>query len=351
MRNPLINRFAKNLVICLVITFSIFIITSGCCHGPSIRSNTLEGLALRGIKSTVYIEVIKTTEIGVGSGTIVNQTGYIVTNNHVVENSININIILFNNKYKAEIVGTDPKTDIALLKIIGIFDTRQLIPLKFGDSDKITVGSQVMAIGSPFGLKDSVTTGIVSGLDRSIGTGHYDMYIQTDALINPGSSGGPLINLKGEIIGINTLIFTSQSGGENMGMGFAIPANIVKDVIARLKKDGKVIRSTLGVMIQEITPELQKEFSLDNREGVLVSNVEKNTAAEEGGMKKGDIIVSFDSKGISGNISKFSYTVGMTPVGKKVQIVVIRDGKERELVVKLRRMKEPEPEKVKPTKK
>ncbi len=349
MRNPLINRFTK----IFIITISVLMISS-CSHILLNKLNIFEGVALKGVRGTVYIKVIRAAGPGVGSGTIIDQDGHIITNNHIVEDAININIVLSNgDEYKAELVGTDPKTDIALLKVVGIFNIGQFVPFKLGDSDRVRVGSRVIAIGNPFGLNGSVTSGIVSGLDRSMGIGYYDMYIQTDASINPGNSGGPLINLKGEVIGINALILTTRGREEeryNTGIGFAIPINVAKDVVVRLKKDGKVIRSSLGVMVQEITSKLQKEFNLNNRKGVLVTNVVKDSAAEEGGMKREDIIIGFGGKRISGNISRFSYMVGMTPVGKKVKIIIIRDGKERELVVKLRRMEEPELKKVKPSK-
>jgi serine protease Do len=256
-----------------------------------------------------------------GSGVIISKDGYIVTNNHVVENADSINVRLTNfEEYDAKIIGRDPKTDLALLKIA---PKNGLPAIAFGDSDKLRVGDWVMAIGNPFGFEQTVTAGIVSGKGRSLGSGPYENFIQTDASINPGNSGGPLYNLMGEMVGINTAIY-SRSGG-NIGIGFAIPANMAKNVINQLKEHGTVVRGWLGVMIQPVTPELAAQFKLERPIGALVGEVSPGSPAEKAGIKAGDVIVEFNGKEIS-QMSMLPNLVAETPVGGKADITLYRKG-------------------------
>lgn len=262
-----------------------------------------------------------------GSGFIIDKDGYILTNNHVVEKAQSIKVKLSDGKeYDAQIKGRDPKTDIALIKI----NAKNNLPVAtFGNSDQLEVGDWVMAIGNPFGLETTVTAGIISAKGRVIGAGPYDDFIQTDASINPGNSGGPLFNLKGEVVGINTAIV---SGGQ--GIGFAIPINVAKNMLAQLKTKGKVDRGWLGVVIQKVTPEIAKGFGLKESEGALVGDVMENSPAEKADLKRGDIIISFDGKKIK-DMDTLPKIVGSTEIGKKVKIVIIRDGKtiEKDIVV------------------
>jgi serine protease Do len=280
-----------------------------------------------------------------GSGCIIGREGYIITNNHVIEKAQTIKVKLIDGKeYDATVVGRDPKTDLALIKI----DAKNDLPAaSFGDSDTLEVGDWVVAIGNPFGLETTVTAGIVSAKGRVIGAGPYDDFIQTDASINPGNSGGPLFNLKGEVVGINTAIV---SGGQ--GIGFAIPINMAKELLPQLKSKGKVTRGWLGVVIQKITPEIAKTFEFKESAGALVSDVTEGGPAEKAGIKRGDIIVSFNGKAIK-EIDTLPKLVGATEIGKKAKVGIIRDGKtlEVEIVIgelkdeKLQASKKPEVEK------
>jgi len=261
-----------------------------------------------------------------GTGFIVDKNGYIMTNNHVVEKADEITVKLYNQKeYKAKIIGVDKETDVAVIKI----NENNLTPINLGDSDKIDVGDWVIAIGSPFGLEQSVTQGIISAKGRVIGAGPYDNFLQTDAAINPGNSGGPLVNLNGEVIGINTAI-TSRSGGYE-GVGFAIPINMAKKIYEDIVTKGKVIRGWLGVGIQELTPELAKHFKV--KEGVLISQVFKGSPAEKGGIKRGDVVLEFDGKKVS-NYRELQNLVAQTPVNKIVKVKIVRNGQEKLLDVK-----------------
>ena len=269
-----------------------------------------------------------------GSGFIIDKQGYILTNNHVVEGTDEIKVKLADDtEIKAKIVGRDPKSDLALIRIK---TDHPLKPLPLGDSDKLEVGDWVLAIGNPFGLGNTVTAGIVSAKYRHIGARSYDNFIQTDAPINPGNSGGPLLNTAGEVIGINTAIYT-QSGG-SIGIGFAIPINIAKKLLPQLKK-GKVERGWLGVMIQKITPELKKKLHLKTEHGALVADVTPGGPAAKAGIKRGDVIVSYDGKPIK-EMNDLPYLVGTTPVGKVVEVEVIRKGKKKVFQVKIGKMKE-----------
>jgi len=269
-----------------------------------------------------------------GSGFIIDKSGLILTNNHVVEKTDEILVKLANEReFKAKLIGRDPKTDLALISIEA---DCQLLPLPLGDSDKLEVGDWVVAIGNPFGLGNTVTAGIVSAKYRHIGTGAYDNFIQTDASINPGNSGGPLLNTRGEVIGINTAIF-SQTGG-SIGIGFAIPVNMAKDLLPQLKQ-GRVVRGWLGVIIQKITPELMQKLDLNNEKGALVADVSQGGPAEKAGIKRGDVIISFDGKEIE-EMKDLPYIVGSTPIDKNVAVKVIRKGKEKIFQIKVGELKE-----------
>jgi serine protease Do len=269
---------------------------------------------------------------GVGSGFVMSRDGYILTNNHVVEDADQIKVKLANGKeYEGKIVGRDSKTDLALVKIEGASD---LHPLKLGNSEDLKVGSWVVAVGSPFGLEQTVTAGIVSAKGRVIGSGPYDNFIQTDASINPGNSGGPLINMKGEVVGINTAIIAS-----GQGIGFAIPINMAKEIAPQLQEKGHVTRGWLGVSIQEVTPELAKSFDLKEKKGALVSQVISGGPAEKAGIEQGDIILEFDGKEVSDS-KDLPRIVASTPVGKAVTLKVSRNGKITDRQVKLGEMEE-----------
>jgi len=265
-----------------------------------------------------------------GSGFIIDREGYIVTNNHVIENADQIKVKLaIGKEFDAKVVGRDPKTDLALIKIEAPDD---LSPLEMGDSDGLRVGTWVVAIGSPFGLEQTVTAGIVSAKGRTIGAGPYDDFIQTDASINPGNSGGPLINMKGEVIGINTAIF-SQGGG-NVGIGFAIPVNLAQGIIEQLKNEGQVTRGWLGVGIQDITPELAEYYGVKDKKGVLVTQVFRGDPADKSGIKTGDVIVAVDGKKVSSS-RELSRTIANTTVGERTPVSILRAGEGKILYVEL----------------
>jgi len=269
-----------------------------------------------------------------GSGFIIDEDGFILTNNHVVEKADEITVKLADGEsFIAKVIGRDPKTDLALIRIEA---DHTLKPLPMGDSDKLEVGDWVIAMGNPFGLDNTVTAGIVSAKYRHIGAGPYENFIQTDASINPGNSGGPLLNTDGEVIGINTVIF-SRTGG-SIGIGFAIPINMAKQILAQLK-EGKVVRGWLGVMIQKITPELKNKLDLKNLKGALVADVTSGGPAEKAGIHRGDVIVSFDRKKID-EMKDLPYIVASTPIGNTVPVAVIRKGHERVFEVTIGELKE-----------
>jgi serine protease Do len=269
-----------------------------------------------------------------GSGFIIDRKGYIVTNNHVVENADQIKVKLANEKeFDAKIVGRDPKTDLALIKIT---ESSDLVPLKMGNSDALKVGTWVVAIGSPFGLEQTVTAGIVSAKGRILGSGPYDDFIQTDASINPGNSGGPLINMKGEVVGINTAIIAS-----GQGIGFAIPINLADEIIAQLKTSGEVTRGWLGVGIQDLTPELAEYYKVKDKKGVLITHVFEGDPADKGGIKAKDIITKIDGKPVP-TARELSRTIAGIAVGKKAAIVLIRDGKEKTIYIKIAKRQDDE---------
>ena len=265
-----------------------------------------------------------------GSGFIIDETGYIITNNHVIDNAEKIMVILFDDtSFEAKVVGKDPKTDVALLKI----DPKKtnLKAVKFGDSNKLRVGDWVMAIGNPFGFGGTVTAGIVSARGRNL-SGSYDDYIQTDASINRGNSGGPLFDMKGNVVGINTAIF-SQSGG-SVGIGFAVSSNLAKQVTDQLKQYGRTKRGWLGVLIQEITEEIAETLGMKTARGALVSSATQGGPAEKAGVKTGDVIIKFNDIEIK-NMKELPKVVAGTNVGKSVPLVILRDGKELTLNVTL----------------
>jgi serine protease Do len=276
-------------------------------------------------------------ERSLGSGVIVSADGHILTANHVVEGADEVKVSLAKDRkeYTAKVVGRDPRTDIAVLKI----DAEDLPVATLADSDKIEVGDVVLAIGNPFGVGQTVTMGIVSATGRGgMNIGDYEDFIQTDAAINPGNSGGALVDAEGRLIGINTAIL-SRSGG-NHGVGFAVPVNLARNVMDRLLTDGRVVRGYLGVMIQDLTPELAKEFGLPNLQGALIGEVTDGGAADAAGLKTGDVIVEFDGKNVPDS-RKLKLMVGQVSPGSKVDVKVLRQGKEKKLAVTLKEAPEP----------
>ncbi len=268
----------------------------------------------------------KMKQQSLGSGFIIDRDGFIITNNHVVDKAEEIKVKLADGReFKAKVVGRDAKTDLALVKIAS--PSENLPFLVLGDSDKMRVGDWVLAVGNPFGLEHTVTQGIISATGRVLGSGPYDDFIQTDAAINPGNSGGPLINLKGEVIGINTAIVP---GGQ--GLGFAIPSALAKSVVSQLRERGKVIRGWIGVTIQTVTPDLAKSFGMKEPRGVLVSDLVPGGPADKGGIKRGDVIVSFDGKEIKSS-NDLPRIVAEIPVGKTVGVTIIRNGKEEQITI------------------
>ena len=263
-----------------------------------------------------------------GSGFIIDPAGYIVTNNHVIEDAAEIMVLTHDNEeLKATIVGRDEKTDLALLKV----EAKHPLPyVNWGDSEALRIGDWVMAIGNPFGLGGSVTAGIVSARQRDINSGPYDDYIQTDASINRGNSGGPMFNMDGEVVGINTAIF-SPTGG-SVGIGFAIPANLAKPIIAQIKEFGKPKRGWLGVRIQTVSPELAEGLRLKEPKGALVASVTKDGPADKAGIKQGDVVLKFDGKEIT-QMRGLPRIVAETETGKSADVVIWRQGKEVTLKV------------------
>ncbi len=272
-----------------------------------------------------------------GSGFIIDPSGFVVTNNHVIADADEITVILHDESaLKATVVGRDSKTDLALLKV----ETKQKLPaVSFGDSDISRVGDWVLAIGNPFGLGGSVTTGIISARARDIQAGPYDDFIQTDASINRGNSGGPLFNLKGEVIGINTAIF-SPSGG-SIGIGFAIPSNMAKQVVFDLQKFGKTRRGWLGVRIQSVSDEIAETLGLKDPKGALVASVTPDGPAAKSGLRAGDVILKFDAKDID-EMRRLPRVVAETAIGRSVPVDVWREGKRQTLSVVVGELEESE---------
>ncbi len=265
-----------------------------------------------------------------GSGFIIDRDGYIVTNAHVVQQAEQIRVKLSNREeYDADVIGTDPKTDVAVIKI----KPRKDLPVvRLGDSDALDIGDWVIAIGNPFGLAETVTAGIVSAKGRVIGAGPYDDFIQTDASINPGNSGGPLVNIRGEVVGINTAIF-SRSGG-SVGIGFAIPINHARRVADALRGGGRVVRGWLGVGVQAVTPELAESFGLAEPRGALIVDVEAGGPAAKAGLQRGDVLLTYNGVTITDS-HQIPTLVADTPVGSVVELTVLRDRREQRLRIKV----------------
>src|SRR3989441_4300282 len=277
-----------------------------------------------------------------GSGFIIHPDGYVVTNNHVVDGATETKVRLSDGReLPAKVLGRDARTDLVLLKI----DATGLPAIPLGDSSQLQVGEPVMAIGNPFGLEQTVTTGIVSATGRVIGEGPYDDFIQTDASINPGNSGGPLINARGQAVGINTAI-VSQSGG-SVGIGFAIPVNLAKPVVTQLASAGHVTRGWLGVGIQPLTADLAKSFRLTRTDGALVTSVSEGSPAAKAGLKEGDVIVEYDGRPVA-RAGDLPRTVAETPVGRAVPVKVVRDGKPLTLTATVGRLEEAREAKAEP---
>ena len=276
------------------------------------------------------------THVALGSGFILDEEGYILTNGHVIENASEITVILHDNTpLAAVLVGTDKKTDLALIKV----DTNhKLTPVKFGDSDKIRVGDWILAIGNPFGLGGSVTAGIVSAKSRDIASGPYDNFIQTDASINQGSSGGPMFNLQGEVIGINTAIFSTTGG--SMGIGFAIPANQAHFVIKQLKEHGKVTRGWIGIKIQPHADDIAKSLDLKGKPGIIISGVTEGSPAKQVGIEAGDIMLSVNNQP-TGNTQSFSRLIAESPIGSEIAVSLWRNGQILNKRIKILPMPEP----------
>ena len=264
---------------------------------------------------------------GLGSGFIVSKDGYIVTNNHVISRAEDVQVVLHDgSRYTAEIVGQDGRTDLAVLKI----EPRgKLRPVIFGDSAKLRIGDWVVAMGNPFGLGYTVTAGIVSAKGRSLGFGAYDDFIQTDASLNPGNSGGPLFNLRGEVVGVNTAI-----AARGQGIGFSIPVNMAREVISQLSEKGRVSRGYLGVVIQPITPEIAESLGFESTDGALIADVSPGSPAEKAGLKRGDVVVEFDGKPIK-EFTSLSKLVGLMVPGASSVLKIFRDGKKKDVSVVL----------------
>lgn len=273
-------------------------------------------------------------EKSLGSGVIISPEGYLLTNNHVVDGATDVRVTLSDKReFQGRVVGTDPKTDIAVLKI----EASNLFPITIGDSAKAEVGDTVLAIGDPFGVGETVTKGIISATGRgNLGIEDYEDFIQTDAPINPGNSGGALINDRGELIGINTAIITHGSGG-NQGIGFAVPSNLARTVMEEILKNGKVTRAYLGIFPQDVTPAIAKAFGEKDPNGVLVSDVSPNSPAEAAGLQRGDIILEVNGKPMTDS-NQLRMTISMMQPGSEAKLKVVHGGSQRELTIKLREL-------------
>ncbi|MBI4515903.1 MAG: DegQ family serine endoprotease [Deltaproteobacteria bacterium] len=274
-----------------------------------------------------------------GSGFVISRDGYIVTNAHVVREATRIRVRLADKQeYEAKLVGADEKTDVALIKI----ESRAALPVvTLGSSDALEVGDWVVAIGNPFGLAQTVTAGIVSAKGRVIGAGPYDDFIQTDASINPGNSGGPLLDLDGEVVGINSAIY-SRSGG-SVGIGFAIPIDMARHIIDQLRQHGRVVRGWMGVSVQPMTPELAHSFGLEQPQGVIIADVMRGGPAERAGLRRGDILLQYQGRAIL-EMQHFPALVADTAVGSRVEVRVLRHGEEKTFSVTVAELPEPKAE-------
>jgi serine protease Do len=273
-------------------------------------------------------------EKGLGSGVVMTQDGYIITNNHVVDGATNVTVTLADKReFKAKVIGTDPKSDIAVLKI----DATNLSPITIADSSKVQVGDYALAVGDPFGVGQTVTMGIVSATGRShLGIEDYEDFIQTDAPINPGNSGGALVNDRGELIGINTAIISHGSEG-NQGIGFAIPANMAHNVMDQIVEHGKVTRAYLGIVPQDVTPDIAKQFAEKEARGALVADVSAGSPAQKSGLERGDIILDVNGKPVADS-NALRMTISMMAPDSDAKLKVLRNGSEREIAVKLTAM-------------
>jgi len=276
-----------------------------------------------------------------GSGFFISPDGYILTNNHVVENAETVNVYTISkDEYKAKIVGTDPKTDLALLKV----EASNLPYAQLGDSSQCQVGEWVIAIGNPLGMEHTVTAGIISAKGRqlrgSLNLPEYQDFIQTDTAINRGNSGGPLVNMRGEVIGVTSIILAPTGG--NIGIGFAIPSNLAKKIIEQLKKNGRVIRGFLGVIVSDVTEDVKKLLKLETKEGALVHNVQPGTPAEEAGLKVYDVILAIDGKPVKDS-NDLKFKIAEIPPGKEIELKIFRDGEVKKLKAKIAEL-EPEEE-------
>jgi serine protease Do len=273
-------------------------------------------------------------EKALGSGVIVSPEGYILTNNHVVDGATDVKVILSDKReFQARVVGADAKTDVAVLKI----DASNLVPLTIGDSSKVQVGDVAIAVGDPFGVGQTVTKGIISAKGRGgLGIEDYEDFLQTDAPINPGNSGGALVNDRGELIGINTAIISHGSGG-SQGIGFAVPANLARQVMDQILKNGKVVRAYLGILPQDVTPSMAKAFGEKEAKGIVVGDVTPSSPAQESGVHRGDIILELNGKAI-GDSNQLRNTISMMTPGSTVKLKTLRDGSERDVTVKLAEM-------------
>jgi len=271
-----------------------------------------------------------------GSGFVIDKEGYVVTNNHVIDGADEITVSFGDeSKYEAKIIGKDPKTDLALLKIEG---DKPFPFVKFGDSNKSRIGDWIIVVGNPFGLGGTVTTGIISARARDIRSGPFDDYIQTDASINRGNSGGPMFNMAGEVIGISTAIF-SPNGAGNVGIGFGVPSSMASNLISQLKDNGKIVRGWLGVRIQHVTDDIAEGLELEEAKGALVAEIMEDSPAEKAGIKVGDLILTFDGQEVS-VMKKLPRIVADTVVGKKVKVDILRDGKEKTIDVTVEKLDE-----------
>jgi serine protease Do len=272
-----------------------------------------------------------------GSGLIIASDGFILTNHHVIEDSKRVIVKLPSDdtEYPAKVIGTDPLLDIALVKI----DAKHLPAASLGDSDQLEIGEWVIAIGNPFGLDSTVTAGIVSAKERRIGESPYESFIQTDAKINPGNSGGPLVNMRGEVVGINSTIFSET--GESMGIGFAIPINMIKEILPELKAKGKITRGWIGVSLQRVTKDLAETMGLDQSRGAIVVEVAKNGPAARAGIKVGDVIIEFNGKQIKA-AEELPILIARSTPGSKVGVKLLRDKKELTIPVQVEKLEDEE---------